>query len=233
MSEDYKSDKITRILTLYKQLCDGIEIDKVAFCMEHGISERSFDRDIEDIRLFLSEIYSGDDVVYDKKENCYHLKNERPVFIDRMDAAVIAKILISSKAFSMVEMQGLIEVLLSAVNNRDRLAIQKYLLYDIDSYLEENGTTILKLLGDLYEVIDDGVGIELRYIENENEKIILVAPLEIQFVKNKFCLVAAEKYDIENIRYFLVSKIKSFFIMRDTDVRKLRFDYCNKRKGIE
>ena len=67
MGEDYKCDKITRILILYKQLCDGVEVDKASFCIEHGISERSFDRDIEDIRLFLNEIYSGDDVIYDKK----------------------------------------------------------------------------------------------------------------------------------------------------------------------
>ena len=112
MSEDYKSDKITRILILYKQLCDGIEVDKTSFCVEHGISERSFDRDIEDIRLFLSEIYSGDDVIYNKKENVYYLKNERPVFIDRMEATVIAKILFSSKAFSSKEMEGLFEILL-------------------------------------------------------------------------------------------------------------------------
>lgn len=233
MSADYKSDKITRILILYKRLCDGIEIDKTSFCVEHGISERSFDRDIEDIRLFLSEIYSGDDVVYDKKENVYYLKNERAVFIDRMDVAVIAKMLLSSKAFSNREMGGLLEVLLSAVNCKDRKAIQRYLRHDINDYVEESPAAILKILEDLYEVIDDGVGIVLRYIENETEEIIPVAPLEILFEGNSFYINAAEKYKLENVRRFSVSSIKSFTIIKEKDISKLRFDYFNKRREKE
>ena len=232
MSEDYKSDKITRILILYKQLCDGVGVDKTSFCMEHGISERSFDRDIEDIRLFLNEIYSGDDVIYDKKENYYYLKNERPVFIDRMYAAIIAKNLISSKAFSEIEMKGLLEVLLLTVNSKDRKAIQNYLLRDINDYTAENQTAILKLLGDLYEVMDDGVGIELRYTE-EAEKVLPVAPLEILFEDNRFYLLAAVKNQLDNIRKFEIDKIIRFIVQKENDVRKLRFEYYNKRREIK
>ena len=232
MSEDYKSDKITRILILYKQLCDGVEVDKTSFCMDHGISERSFDRDIEDIRLFLNEIYSGDDVIYDKKENYYYLKNERPVFIDRMDAAIIAKTLISSKAFSNIEMKGLLEVLLLTVNSKDRKAIQNYLLRDVKNYTTENQTVILKILGDLYEVINDGVGIELRYTEEE-EKSIPVAPLEILFEDNRFYLLAAVKNKLDNVRKFEIGKIIRFIVQKENDVRKLRFDYYNKRREIK
>ena len=41
---------------LYHQLLNGEHIDKAAFSLEHNIMERSFDRDIEDIRLFLISV---------------------------------------------------------------------------------------------------------------------------------------------------------------------------------
>ena len=49
-------DKITRLLILYSSLINGDEINKTMFCFENDCSPRSFDRDIEDIRLFLSEV---------------------------------------------------------------------------------------------------------------------------------------------------------------------------------
>lgn len=45
-------DKITRMLILYSSLMNGEEINKTIFCFENDCSPRSFDRDIEDIRLF-------------------------------------------------------------------------------------------------------------------------------------------------------------------------------------
>lgn len=43
------------MLLLYSSLLNGEEINKTIFCFENDCSPRSFDRDIEDIRLFLSE----------------------------------------------------------------------------------------------------------------------------------------------------------------------------------
>ena len=51
-------DKITRMLMLYSSLMNGEEINKTIFCFENDCSPRSFDRDIKDIRLFLSESFS-------------------------------------------------------------------------------------------------------------------------------------------------------------------------------
>ena len=52
--EEYKMagmDKITRILLMYSKISQGGRIYKRSFCMETGIDRRTFDRDIEDIRL--------------------------------------------------------------------------------------------------------------------------------------------------------------------------------------
>ena len=47
-------DKITRLLLLYSKLTKGEKINKTIFCLENDCSPRTFDRDIEDVRLHLS-----------------------------------------------------------------------------------------------------------------------------------------------------------------------------------
>ena len=229
MSAMFRSDKNTRILILYQLLSEGKEINKSSFCIEHGISERSFDRDIEDIRLFLSEIYSADELLFDRKENCYYMKKERPVFIDRMDAVVIAKLLLSSQAFSEKEMKGMLNVLYSVVCKRDCEAMRQYLQYDIEMYSGQNKTAILKMLGDLYAVIDDEIGIEMKYIENEKEEKIVVAPLEILFKDAGFSLIAAEKLNIDIVKEYRVDKIKSFTILSTKTTKKLKDEYFERK----
>ncbi len=66
-------DMITRILKLYDALAGGQLIKKSTYCMENGISERTFDRDIEKIRNYLSESFSGKEVLYLTGENAYGL----------------------------------------------------------------------------------------------------------------------------------------------------------------
>lgn len=67
-------DKITRMLMLYSSLMNGEEINKTIFCFENDCSPRSFDRDIKDIRLFLSESFSVLGLNYNRKNNTYYIK---------------------------------------------------------------------------------------------------------------------------------------------------------------
>ena len=67
------TDMTIRILKMYEAFIQGKEIVKKSFCLEHGISDRTFDRDIEKIRLFLSESYSGHEVEYNSKRDCYFI----------------------------------------------------------------------------------------------------------------------------------------------------------------
>lgn len=67
-------DKITRILMLYSKLMQGEIINKTRFCLETECRSRSFDRDIEDIRLYLSESYSASELRYDRREGGIFLR---------------------------------------------------------------------------------------------------------------------------------------------------------------
>lgn len=68
-------DKVTRVLMMFYELSRGRHISKVAFCQEHGITGRTFDRDIEDIRIFLSELYTNSELLFDRGTNTYFISN--------------------------------------------------------------------------------------------------------------------------------------------------------------
>ncbi len=67
------TDMVTRILNMYEELRTGKQVHKASYCEEYGISERTFDRDIEKIRNYLSEFFCGKEVVYLSRENAYKL----------------------------------------------------------------------------------------------------------------------------------------------------------------
>lgn len=68
-------DKTTRVLLLFYHLSRGKHINKSNFCQEHNITGRTFDRDVEDIRLFLSELYTCSELVFDRATNSYYITN--------------------------------------------------------------------------------------------------------------------------------------------------------------
>jgi hypothetical protein len=58
---------------MYSKLLQGETISKARFCLETECHSRSFDRDIEDIRLFLSESYNTSELIYDRRKGGYFL----------------------------------------------------------------------------------------------------------------------------------------------------------------
>lgn len=77
-------DKITRVLMMYSKLLEGGKIYKKSFCEEMGIDRRTFDRDIEDIRLFLSESFYGNETSVYKgyKQDKIEMRGDRAEMSD-------------------------------------------------------------------------------------------------------------------------------------------------------
>ncbi len=229
---EYKTDKVTRVLMLYHQLLSGQQVDKILFAIEHNINERTFDRDIQDVRLFLSEIYSVDEIKFDKKTNSYQLTGQRSKHIDRMNAAVISKLIIESKTLREDEMEGLVDVVMQAVSSRDAEVIKTYLNYDIKRYSSNTKSAVLKFIGDLYAIINEGCDIELEYIkEDETREKVRVAPLRLECKNNEFYLIAAQDYSLDNVIGVPVDKIECFDKLHTVFARRLKEKYYKKEEG--
>lgn len=209
-----KTDKATRVLMLYHRLLQGEHIDKAEFSLEHGINERTFDRDIEDIRVFLSDIYSIEEVVYDVETKSYSMTEEKMKPLDRMEATVILKILLSSESLREDEMNGLINSILSVVNKTDKQILSDYLSYEQERYLSQEKEAIIKIIVDLYAVIRQGMDIEIQ-INDCNEKVVKkqVSPLEIVLEDKMFYLACVEQTNPQVLMKYPVNVIKGFKLL--------------------
>ena len=79
-----RTDKAMRILSTQLELLRGGKVYKKSYCKKNEVSARTFDRDIVEIRMSLSESFSGQEVKYVKNENYYYL--DKPDMIKPLTA---------------------------------------------------------------------------------------------------------------------------------------------------
>ena len=73
-------------------------MNKFQFCMETGCSLRAFDRDVEDIRLYLSDSFSGSEILCDRKDNEYFMSNSRTPPFDLYEFFIMERLLVASSS---------------------------------------------------------------------------------------------------------------------------------------
>ena len=227
----FRTDKITRVLTLYNKLINGQYVNKELFCMDNGVSERGFDRDIQDIRLFLSDSFSGEDVIYDKESNSYYMTGSRPKYMNKFDTVIIIKLILSTGVFREDETMEFAENLLQNVSGMDRKAVLSFLRSEIVSFKEKHNKAVIKLLSDLYSVIGSGNDIEVKYTDISGSAALKLSPLEIIYDKGYFYLVGAENYQIGQIKKIRLDKIVSFTLMKSFYAKNLKNKYEEEKQN--
>lgn len=195
-------------------LSKGNKVYKSLFSIEHGINERSFDRDIEDIRLFLSEIYSPNELVFDKSENAYYITGQTESDIDFIEAYVLAKALLGSKALRKDEAERIIESLIGVVSNKDAGILKSKLTKDVITYDGvRHDKAILKFVGDLSNCIYENKQIKMKYFVSKNNiQEIEIYPKDILCENSQFILLAS-KARTDDITKYSIDKIEEFETM--------------------
>lgn len=232
------TDKITRILILFYRLTKGEYITKSAFVIEHGIAERSFDRDIKDIRIFLSEIYTNNELLFDKERNAYYLTGCHQIEISGVEIVILLKILLSSRALRKDEMSGLVSSICGLIHNDRKSYIYKLLRSELDNYVSPNhNKAILKIHWDLEQCILKQQIIELHYYKTNGDQIErLISPISIVFSEYYFYLIGFrndEEYKYP--AFFRLDRIDSFKVTNDRYSKKLfeKYNVGSMRKCIQ
>ena len=95
------TDKIQRVLGIYKKLVSGEIVSKVEEANNYGVNERSIQRDIDDIRSFMeSEVgRTGiiNNVIYDRAKKGFRLEQQNPTELTNGQMLAICKILLDSR----------------------------------------------------------------------------------------------------------------------------------------
>lgn len=84
ISKEVKKNKSFRMLTIYDCLKNGTGINKLEISDEFGVSKRTIQRDIDDIRAYFAEqrITGADNfvIIFDKRSNRFYLEREKIMF---------------------------------------------------------------------------------------------------------------------------------------------------------
>lgn len=106
---------------LYQSLMKGEIVYKASYSVDFDVSERSFDRDIQDIRLFLSDSFSGLELVYDEKQRGYFIKNlavKREIAIG--ECYILTKLLLDSRPLRTDDQSEIVKIMLSQLSIQPR-----------------------------------------------------------------------------------------------------------------
>ena len=182
-------EKITRMLMLYSSLMNGEEINKTIFCFENDCSPRSFDRDIEDIRLFLSESFSVLELNYNRKNNTYYIKGAKKQQLEVMEYLFIEKILQDTPVLRNDEFVVLMQHLLMNTRESSKMITplnKEYILYKPP----QHNKALLKINGDLELAIRNQKYIRMVYQDDIGTKHICdVIPCTIRYKLGHLCFI--------------------------------------------
>lgn len=197
---------------MYYKLLTGKFVNKQAFCMEHGIAERSFDRDIEDVRVFLSEEQSYSELIYDRQKNVYYLSNVLGKSLSGDVSFLLVDILFYMKIFSKDEMEGILSEILDVTEIHKSNELHDYILKKAELKNSWGNKSIIKMHRDLERAIRNHNLIEINYEINEQDTVFRkVYPVQLKSDNGYIYLVAyiidkAYKtpafYRLDRIRYF-------------------------------
>ena len=208
-------DKITRLLILYSSLINGDKINKTMFCFENDCSPRSFDRDIEDIRLFLSEVYSVSELKYNRMNNMYYIEGSKKQKLEVMEYLFIEKILQDVSVLRNDEFSVLKSHLLMNTRDTSKLLVSS----KINSRYKTpaHNKAILKIYGDLELAIRNSKYIRMVYQDDIGEKNISnMTPCSIRYQAGHLYFIGYTEEDkTVNIK---LEQIYSFEVLREQTI---------------
>lgn len=200
-------DKVTRILFLYRSLMKGAVIFKSTFCANFDISPRSFDRDIQDIRLFLSESFSNMELVFDDERQGYHIKNldmKREIGIG--ETYILIKLLLDSAQLRTDDREEIVKIMLSQLSSTEKRRVIPVLSHSPRTAPCLSKASV-KLVEDLLLSIERKDRISLQFGTQYRERICV--PYSVEF-RNRDAFLAA--WDLEESRplLYVLDEIRSY-----------------------
>lgn len=104
--------KIERVLDIYTKLINGALVNKAEEAINHGVNERTIQRDIDDIRNYFGQrVVDGgvvNSVIYDRTDKGFKLEQIYKQKFTNPEILAICKILLDSRAFTKKEMEGML-----------------------------------------------------------------------------------------------------------------------------
>ena len=225
------SNKSNRVLDIYTKLMAGKIVNKSDEARDHGVDERSIQRDIEEIKCFLDEDTSAtgykNKVVYDRGKKGYKLEKTYDTKLTNPEILSICKILLESRAFIKDEMQEILNKLItSCVPQENRKNVEELINNEAFHYIQpRHGVSFMENLWTVGQAIRKKKIIKIDYFRLKDKSVVTrkVKPLAIMFSEYYFYLTAIiddekvrENFDIVNDSFptiYRIDRIKSIEVL--------------------
>lgn len=195
MQVDYNGNKGFRLLSIYERLNKGEVVNKSELARSYGVSEKTAQRDIDDIRAYLADMHQMETdaaVKYDRKRQGYYLVRGGKEWMTKEEVMAVSKILLESRAFETGEETLLIEKLLAQVSENDRKSVEKIIRSELNCYVPlHHGKKLLAILWELSLCVNAQKIIKIEYTRKDGiAKSHLVKPVAVMFSEYYFYLAA-------------------------------------------
>lgn len=227
-------DKISRVLDIYTKLLNGSLVRKEEEAAKYNVNERSIQRDIEDIRLFLenSAVASGyaDSLVYDWKRKGYCLDQIHKAKLSDSGVLAVCKILLDSRAFTKKEMTAILHKIISCCVLEDhQKEIRDLIANEEFHYVEPRHKTVfIDTMWKIGQAIRHSQYIEMEYVRSKDKSRVKrkVQPVAIMFSEYYFYLTAfiedeavRKDFDVINDAFPTIYRIDRIKKLRVLDER--------------
>ena len=167
--ERQNGSKNQRILKLYASLMNGSVVSKAQEAVRYGVSEKSIQRDMDDIKEFMADqgLLNGEEntVVYDRRERGYRLERRPETKFTDAEILAVSKILLDSRALTKPEMMGILDKLIDNCVSPDKRKIVGQLIANEKFHYVEphHGTVFMDKMWELGNAIRECRVIEIDY----------------------------------------------------------------------
>ncbi len=252
MEQDSK-EKTARVLSIYTKLMNGSVVNKAREAAKYHTSERSIQRDIDDIRNYLDETEDSggiiNSVVYDRALKSYRLERIYDVKLTNPEILATCKILLDSRALRKDEMDLLLKKLIDCcVPEENRKTVNDLIANEKFHYIQpKHGKRFIETMWHIGTAIQENrvVSFEYQGVRATKTHDRQVEPVAIMFAGYYFYMLgfirnidketAFNNIDDANPTIYRIDRIENLKI---TDERfkipyKDRFEEGEFRKRVQ
>lgn len=194
MTDNMLESKSLRLLKLYDMFQSGQVVNKAQAAADFGVTERSIQRDIEDLRCYLAESAPTHAIVYDARAKGYRLTEKDESLFTNSETLAVCKILLESRSMVNDELQPILDKLIAnCVPERDKKTVKELINNEKFHYIEpHHQQKILPGMWEIGQAIQHHQVMEITYERMKEPKLVTrrIQPVGIMFSEYYFYLTA-------------------------------------------
>lgn len=204
--ENKKDHKLKHVLGIYKKLMNGYTVKKGEEAARYGVSEKTIQRYIEAIRMYLADESEMAGVInsveYDRRKGGYRLEHLDRLKLTNSEILAVCKILLDSRAFTKPEMESMLQRLVDCcVPEINQKIVLDMIRNEEFHYIEPRHQTVfLDTMWKLAQAVHECRYIKIKYHRLKGQALVerRLMPVAIMFSEYYFYLAAF--IDNEEIR---------------------------------